>query len=320
MVLENNSYTKKYNSIKVGYGIEDLKMVNYVVVHNNNGEIYYYFVTDKTVIGEKVTQLVLKLDVMQTYMFDFELQESLIEREHKDRWYVNQGKRLPFTSQIEEGLEVGEYVLQTVNTIYDYTDKGTYFITSSDMVGISDDKRSGKDDGEEGGGNGELPDPTKWIMKNEYLTMEEKKHNAKLFRDFFIAKGWTIESICGMLGNIETESNINPALWESMDNGNMDGGYGLVQWTPASKYFAWLTGEDTGNKQCERIVYEKDNGIQWYSTPDYPMTFDEFSKSVQPVEYLAEVFINNYERPFDANQPIRGEQAKFWLNYLTGGE
>lgn len=155
-ILEDNSYRKKYNSLKVDKSIEELNNVNYVVVQNQTGETYYYFITEKAVLGERVTQLVLKLDVMQTYMFDFKLEESLIEREHRRRWgYASDGRRLPIFSAIEEGLEVGEYELKAIHTIYDYSNKGTYFITSGDMLGISDDPRPTEPDGGGGGGDSE---------------------------------------------------------------------------------------------------------------------------------------------------------------------
>lgn len=158
-----------------------------------------------------------------------------------------------------------------------------------------------------------------WIRGNRYLSMEEMQNNAKLIRDFFIEKGWSLNAICGMLGNMQTESTINPGIWESLDEGNLDGGLGLVQWTPATKYIIW--GGDNymdGTRQCERILYEMENNLQWITTSTYPMTFKEFSTSTETPHYLAMVFIANYERPFDANQPIRGEQAKAWYDFLEG--
>lgn len=159
-----------------------------------------------------------------------------------------------------------------------------------------------------------------WISGNRYLTLDEMKNNAILIRDFFILKGWTLNAICGMLGNIQTESTINPDLWESMLEGNLKGGYGLVQWTPATKYIEWAgdTYKD-GTRQCERIQYELENNLQWISTSSYPMTFEEFTKSTDTPYNLAMAFIANYERPLDPTQPLRGEQANYWYSFLEGG-
>ena len=158
-----------------------------------------------------------------------------------------------------------------------------------------------------------------WIGGNRYLSLEEMQNNAVMIRDYFILKGWTLNAICGMLGNIQTESTINPQLWESLDEGNLQGGYGLVQWTPATKYIDWAGSDyQDGTRQCDRIIYELENNLQWISTSQYPMTFAEFSVSNDTPYNLAMVFIANYERPLDPNQPIRGEQANYWYEYLRG--
>lgn len=56
----------------------------------------------------------------------------------------------------------------------------------------------------------------------------------------FHAQGYTLESICGIIGNFEAESRMNPWRWQR-DRYNLDAGYGLVQFTPARDYIN-LTG------------------------------------------------------------------------------
>lgn len=163
---------------------------------------------------------------------------------------------------------------------------------------------------------------------NEYLNLEQMTGNAQIILDTMLGYGWTKESICGMLGNIQSESTMNPGLWESRIPNNWEHGFGLVQWTPSGTvYLPWAqeNGYTTYDQygriapQCQRIKYELDNGLQWIAKPAYPMSFQEFVSSTLSPDYLAEVFINNYERPLDTNQPIRGEQALYWYNNLTGG-
>lgn len=165
-------------------------------------------------------------------------------------------------------------------------------------------------------------DPSGWIAKNAYLTENEMKHNAKLVWQFFGSRGWSLNAVCAMLGNMETESTINPGIWESLIEDS--GGYGLVQWTPYTKYSEWAgTGwANNGNKQCKRIIYEKDNGLQWFKntavTPvNPPITFAQFSTSTLPVETLANYFLWYYEHPGEPNQPNRAKQAKKWYDYLS---
>lgn len=157
-----------------------------------------------------------------------------------------------------------------------------------------------------------------WITGNRYLNMEEMQENAQLFRDRMQDYGFTIESICGMLGNIQTESTINPGIWQSLKE--WSGGYGLTQWTPYTKYSEWAGSgwQDNGDKECERINYEFENGIQYYKTKKYPITAEEFKNSTESPSYLAWAFIYNYERPKNKNQPKRAEQADYWYEFLTG--
>lgn len=162
------------------------------------------------------------------------------------------------------------------------------------------------------------------ISKNAYLTTEEMKVNAKYIYKFLTSKGWTINAISGMLGNMQTESNINPGIWQNLDSGNTSLGFGLVQWTPATKLIEWANSKGISysdiDTQLNRILYEMESGIQYYPTDEYPETFKEFSKSTMDVEYLAYTFLNNYERPADRNQPQRQTQARFWYDYLSGIE
>lgn len=157
---------------------------------------------------------------------------------------------------------------------------------------------------------------------NRFLTREEMTVNANYILNYLLAEGWTKESICGMLGNMETESTINPGIWQGLIEGNMSGGYGLVQWTPATKYTDWCDARGLVwgemDSALSRILYELANGLQWITTTDYPLSFQQFKESILTPTFLADTFLNNYERPAEAVQPARGEQAEVWYSELTG--
>ena len=138
--------------------------------------------------------------------------------------------------------------------------------------------------------------------------------------DFFRGKGWTKNAICGLLGNMEVETayTLNPDIHAY----NGDGGYGLLQWTPASKLKNWAESNGlnfrTINTQCRRVQYEYDNKIQ-YSTSKYcSLTFKQYVKSSNSPDSLAECFMHNYERPDlkYANTPTRRKKAVEWCNYF----
>jgi hypothetical protein len=160
------------------------------------------------------------------------------------------------------------------------------------------------------------------ISKNAFLSLEEMTINAEYILTWLTGKGWTKNAICGTLGNMQTESTINPGIWQNLDEGNTSLGFGLVQWTPSTKYTDWC--HDRGlipeemNSNLERIIYEVENGLQWISTSGYPLSFKEFTLSTETPEYLAQAFLKNYERPYDQNQPNRSSQARYWWDNLKG--
>ena len=161
-----------------------------------------------------------------------------------------------------------------------------------------------------------------WISGNRYLSIDEMTVNAQEIMSQLTSRGWTKNAVAGMLGNMQTESTINPGVWESLSP-NVNNGYGLVQWTPATKLISWAESEGldytSGDAQLQRIDWEVANNQQWIATSQYPMSFQEFKVSTLTPEYLAQVFIRNYERPRNPNQPIRSTQARYWYDNLEGG-
>lgn len=166
-----------------------------------------------------------------------------------------------------------------------------------------------------------------WISANRYLSTAEMQNNAQIVYNR-LKYGWTKNAICALLANMQCESNINPGIWESLKSGNLSGGFGLVQWTPATKYRNWHdsyfgdTDYTNGDKQLSRIIYEVRNGMQWASVySEQGLTFQEFTQSTLDPYILAVEFLICYERP--ANQgssvrALRGSIAQTWWNYFGG--
>lgn len=72
-------------NIEVPIALEKLLSVNYLRYLQDN-KWYYFFITDRIYINENTTALALELDVMQTFLFDFRVEESFVVREHQDRF------------------------------------------------------------------------------------------------------------------------------------------------------------------------------------------------------------------------------------------
>lgn len=170
----------------------------------------------------------------------------------------------------------------------------------------------------------ETVDENTTYSKNAYLSQAEMQSNARYIYQYFSSLGWTRNAIAGMLGNMQVESTINAGIWQNLDSGNTNLGYGLVQWTPATKILNWLSNNGYANDslkgQCARIEWERQNGEQYYATDSYPESFTEFTKSTKSPEYLASAFLKNYERAGVEKESVRQENARYWYDYLENYE
>ena len=150
----------------------------------------------------------------------------------------------------------------------------------------------------------------------------------------FVGTDWSKASLSAMCGNMRHESSINPDMYEYGYDWSSDRGYGLVQWTPRSKYWDWAVSRGleprNGDSMLARIDYEVDNNIQWIPRDSYnDMTFSQFRQNSGgwTVDYLTEAFTWGYERPNEsagwASMPDRKSFAALCFSSLdftgTGG-
>lgn len=159
-----------------------------------------------------------------------------------------------------------------------------------------------------------------WIKGNRYLTIGEMQNNATIIFSDLTSKGWTPEAVSGMLGNMQTESTINPGIWQNLTpNPNL--GWGLVQWTPSTNFTNWAASHgyanDDGYAQLIWIDTETVPTGQWIPTSMYPLSFDEFKSSTDTPERLADAFLRNFERPGTIPQPARSTQARYWFDWYN---
>lgn len=137
--IDNCTYLRKERTLKVPKYIDELALCNYCAFQNSvDGKMEYFFILNKTYLSENVTELTLKLDVIQTYWFEmnFTKIKSHIDRQHLWRW--NQDGTVADYNMLEnEDFEIGEYILQNRTALYDYENKGGYIVTSSDKLSIN---------------------------------------------------------------------------------------------------------------------------------------------------------------------------------------
>lgn len=162
--------------------------------------------------------------------------------------------------------------------------------------------------------------PYEWIKGNRYLTMDEMQNNALVQYADMLSKGWTLNAIAGLLGNEQTESTVNPGIWQSLQEGNYSLGYGLVQNTPATNIIDWLTSNgyaiDDGYAQDTFIDLGLPAG-QWIPTSQWPQSLEEFKVSDLSPEDCASIWLHNYERAGVEVENTRRQQARYWYDYLS---
>lgn len=150
--IDETQFHRKDNSITVPRHIDKLKFLNYALTKNSeDGKVYFYFIYDKIYVSENATKLILKLDVIQTYLFDIRWGEfqSNIERMHTKR-YDSNGNILKNDLVIPENLEIGEYIEVNRTTVYDYNSSGGYIVASSEKLSA---KNGGSTSGDSNGNN-----------------------------------------------------------------------------------------------------------------------------------------------------------------------
>ena len=166
------------------------------------------------------------------------------------------------------------------------------------------------------------------------LTQEQKQGNTVEFYNYF-KNMMTLEAICGILGNIQQESDMNPGKMEEGYGYDPAYGKGLIQWTPypstnPNPLFQWAAanGYDwyDGARQCEYINAEgyftnQTSGALdekvWYPTGSWQYSWDEF-KAITDVHTAVEAYLYERERAGVAQLNNRLNYADAWYTYLSG--
>lgn len=176
-----------------------------------------------------------------------------------------------------------------------------------------------------------------WIASDQYLNQQHRDENARLIYDYLTNLGWTPQSVAGILGNMDVESSMNPALIEgrgyhTLPTNNSvlaittQTGVGLVQWTgttntpPAGQKLAsfairynkeWYDGE----LQCFRLEREYDEDLQFdHGTVDgVSYDWQVYTSSTETPEQLAKVWQTLYERGGTDTQ-TRQQKARYYYN------
>ena len=178
------------------------------------------------------------------------------------------------------------------------------------------------------------------------LTSTQTNANAKYVFDYLVGSGFTKQAACGVLGNMNCESGINPGIWEVLNNTTK--GFGLVQWTAATVFLNWAVSNgllsnanattvnlltNSSPKKlmdaelaclyycCALAYYFGDPKAYGYvNHSGYTMTFSQYKASTLDAYTLAIVFHDHYERSGDTQKQIednRATPASSWYTKLA---
>lgn len=178
---------------------------------------------------------------------------------------------------------------------------------------------------------------------NTPLSQAQMEVNAPIIASYLLSKGWTMQAICGALGNWESECKLNPndpqtdAAGFPSSASSRSGGFGFAQWTPCGSKILWyceqkgLTPTQGDNNpaadlalQIEYHEYECTQGYQgtgsktWFSNKGYSYTWEEYKQSTDDPAELARAYYWQYERSAAGTPGPRPAQAVAWYEFLTG--
>ena len=104
------TYQRDNNKIRFPAMIEDIRMCNYVMYKNAgySDKWYYAFVTKMEYKDDGCTWIYIETDVIQTWLFDYQVGYCFVEREHVTDDTI--GKHT-----VPEQLELGDYVINKKN-------------------------------------------------------------------------------------------------------------------------------------------------------------------------------------------------------------
>lgn len=121
------TYVRKNWTLKVNATITQAEKWNYLFFYQNEKK-YYYFITNVRYISDETVELSLEMDVMQTYMFVYNLRPSFVEREHSATDNIAD-------NTVDEGLELGAYTNAGKSTPELFTkDLSLFMMTTEKLV------------------------------------------------------------------------------------------------------------------------------------------------------------------------------------------
>ena len=139
IVGEDFTYIRQDNVIRVDELIDNIYQYNYVMYRNDaySNKWFYAFIEKMEFVNDRVTNIIIKTDVFQTWQFDLNYKQTFVEREHVNDDTIG-------ANTIPESIEYGDYQIidARYSTLYEANDAWDNFLVcfcvSAYTNGISD--------------------------------------------------------------------------------------------------------------------------------------------------------------------------------------
>ena len=100
------SYQRKDHIIRIPEEYDEIYNVNYVMYQNSaySNKWFYAFITELKYVNDGMTEARIETDVIQTWLFDYDVKASFVEREHVDNDTIG-------LHTVPENVETGDYIV-----------------------------------------------------------------------------------------------------------------------------------------------------------------------------------------------------------------
>lgn len=132
--FDNCSYQRKDKVFRAYKHIDGMYNCNYVMYKNSaySDRWFYAFITNMEYVNDERTDIYIETDVMQTWMFDYTVKPSFVEREHVMDDTVG-------IHTVPEGLETGDYVTNGITPCQIFSQSGIVVASTLNLSKMSYD-------------------------------------------------------------------------------------------------------------------------------------------------------------------------------------
>ncbi len=115
VTLGIDAYYPPHYTNKIKLTSDDINIstpYNFVILEGNNGEYYYYFITNIRYINANLYEITIVMDTIQTYMFSTKIVSAIQTKECINRWIKENNHYLINRNYIRENISKGQFVVK----------------------------------------------------------------------------------------------------------------------------------------------------------------------------------------------------------------